>query len=54
MVEELEEEVTVVEEVEVVVMGEVELVEVSGPAGDCRSCSSRLSPVLGASTGVWN
>ena len=38
--------------VEVVVL--LELLEVSGPAGDCRSGSSPLSPVLGASTGVWN
>ena len=38
------EDVTVMEVVEVV----------TGPGGDWRSCSSPLSPVLGASTGVWN
>ena len=38
------EDVTVMEVVEVV----------TGAGEDWRSCSSPLSPVLGASTGVWN
>ena len=50
MVVELEDVTGVVEVVEVL----LEVLEVSGPAGDCRSGSSPLSPVLGASTGVWN
>ena len=47
-------EVDEVTGVEMVVGEGLEGLEVSGPAGDCRSCSSPLSPVLVASTGVWN